>query len=362
MKKLIFIFKNMLHFFQSEKLLTLLILLGMIVCDVIFLVFGNTVWSDANYNAYEIYENNVVTFQFETLDIDAFLARTGDREEIFSVFFEHRTSGTENTSLTVAAYEPPLDISNPSMEIGQNLSGKPLEVVVNSDYAREDHAGSGLLSVEKGDVFHFLEDDWVCSGIARVSMAEHFDMLVNLADFKSHVQGTVTANFRYENGTSLVELQEFANSLKEEFHASAVTLPSKTVGVSFTEFLSDMSELLILLVIAVINDMFLYRFLLTKRYYTYGIYKLYGMDNGLTLLGLCVEMFLFLAFSYVVSVVLYWGGLLLLGRGGTVIQHLPEMVFAFIVVAVLNLFFFGITAAKLVRNSPVGLIRESVVS
>lgn len=141
-----------------------------------------------------------------------------------------------------------------------------------------------------------------------------------------------------------------------------MTLPAKTVGASFTEFLYEMSGMLVLLVIAIINDMFLYRFLLTKRYYTYGIYKLYGMDNGLTMLGLCVEMLLFLAFSYAFSVVLYWGGQLLLGRGGTVIQHLPEMAFAFIVVAVLNLFFFGITAAKLVRNSPAGLIRESVVS
>lgn len=361
MKNLIFIIKNIVHFFQSEKLLTLLILLGMIVCDVIFLVFGNTLWSDVESNAYEIYENNVVTFQFDTLDIDAFLARTGGREEITSVFFEHRTSGAGNAFLTVAAYEPVLDISRSTMEKGQNLSGKPLEVVVNDAYTRDRYL-SDLPLIKKGDVFRFLDDDWVCSGIIWVSAAEHFDMLINMADFKSHVQGAVTANFRYENGTSLVELREFADSLKEEFHASAVTLPAKTVGASFTEFLYEMSGMLVLLVIAIINDMFLYRFLLTKRYYTYGIYKLYGMDNGLTMLGLCVEMLLFLAFSYAFSVVLYWGGQLLLGRGGTVIQHLPEMAFAFIVVAVLNLFFFGITAAKLVRNSPAGLIRESVVS
>lgn len=107
--------------------------------------------------------------------------------------------------------------------------------------------------------------------------------------------------------------------------------------------------------------MFLYRFLLEKRMYVYGIFKLQGMDNCLTLTGLCAEMLIFLVIAFSFSLLLYLGGTAVWGKTSTVMQHAPEFWFSFIIISVINLFFFGLAAVKLIRSSPMELIRESVV-
>lgn len=362
MAKILFVLKNIIYFLKSEKILSVLILLGMAVCDTIFLVFGNVFWSDAKSNEYEIYKNNVVTLGIDALDIDRFLETTGSRDYVTSVFFRYTESDAENRSVTISAYHPSFDPDGQRIRLGHGLTGDSMECLVSDRYLRRD---SSTLSGSKiGKEFHFLDTDWTCAGITAPSMADDFDILINMADFKAFIknrENQITAGFRYENGTSLVEIHQFANRLKEEFHADFAAVPSGTAGVGFGEFFSDMSGMLLLLVIAVINYMFLYRFLLEKRMYVYGIFKLHGMDNRLTLIGLCVEMLIFLAAAFSFSLLLYFGGTALSGRMDTVMQHAPEFWFSFVIISVINLFFFGLAAVKLIRSSPVELIRESVV-
>lgn len=360
MAKVLFIFKNITYFFRSEKTLSLLILLGMVICDMIFLVFGNVFWSDAKSNAYEIYKNNVVTLGMDASDIDKFLEETGSRTYITSTFFRYTALDEENMPVTISAYYPSFDPNEQRIRLGHGLTGDSMECVVNDWYLRKK--SSSLSGNVIGSEFHFGDSIWTCMGIIAPSAADDFDILVSMEDFKEHAEHQITAGFRYENGTSLIEIQEFANRLKEEFHADFASVPSKTAGVGFGEFLSDMSGMLILLIISIINYMFLYRFLLEKRMYVYGIFKLQGMDNFLTLTGLCAEMLIFLVVSFAFSLLVYCGGTALLGQFGTVIQHAPEFWFSFLIISVINLFFFGLAAKKLICSSPIKLIKESVVS
>lgn len=362
MAKALFTFKNIIFFFKSEKMLSFLILLGMVVCDTIFLIFGNVFWSDAKSNEYEIYKNNVVTFRFDGLDIDGFLEMTESRDYITSTFFGCTETDGENMPVTVSAYSPAFDSDGRRIRLGHGLTGAGGECVVSERYLQRE--SSALPRSAIGRELHFLGTDWVCAGIIAPSTADDFDILINMADFKSHIknrESRITAGFRYENGASLVEVRQFAQYLETEFHAESAAVPSKTVGAGFGEFLSDMSGMLILLVIAIVNYMSLYRFLLEKRMYAYGIFKLQGMDNGLTLAGLCVEMLIFLTVGFAISLLLYLGGTALFGQAGTVVRHAPELWFSFVIISVINLFFFGLAAVKLTRSSPVELIRESVV-
>lgn len=362
MAKILFVIKNMIYFIKSEKILSVLILLGMVVCDTIFLVFGNVFWSDAKSNEYEIYKNNVVTLGIDALDIDRFLETTESQDYVTTVFFRYTESDAENLPVTISAYHPSFDPDGQRIRLGHGLTGNSTECVVSDQYLRRD--SSALSGSVIGREFRFLDTDWTCAGIIAPSMADDFDILINMADLKAHIknqENQITAGFRYEKGTSLVEIRQFADRLKEEFHADFAAVPSRTAGVGFGEFLSDMSGMLLLLVIAVINYMFLYRFLLQKRMYVYGIFKLHGMDNCLTLAGLCAEMLIFLAAAFSFSLLLYLGGTALFGQLGTVMQHAPEFWFSFVIISVINLFFFGLAAVKLIRSSPVELIRESVV-
>lgn len=359
MARLTFIFKNMTYFFKSEKILSVLILLGMIVCDTIFLIFGNIFWSDAKNNEYEIYKNNVVVLEINASDIESFLRTTGSRDYVTSAFFRYTEFDAENMPITISAYSPSFDPDGQRIRLGHGLTGAGMECMINNHYKSPEVIGpSGSII---GKELRFLDADWVCTGIIAPSMADNFDILINMADFKAHVKNQVIAGFRYKNGTSLVEIQTFANFLSKEFHAKFVTVPSRTAGTGFGEFLSDMSEMLVLMVIAVINYMFLYRFLLEKRMYAYGIFKLHGMCNCLLLVGLCAEMLIFLTAAFSVSLLFYFGGTALFGQIDTVTQHVPEFWFSFAIIGVINLFFFGLAAVKLIRSSPVELIRESVV-
>lgn len=386
MARILFVFKNILFFFRSEKILSLFILSGMIVCDTIFLVFGNILWSDAKSNEYEIYKNNVVTLEIDASGIDRFLELTEGRDYITSAFFRYAEYDEENHPITISAYSPSFDPEGKRIRLGHGLTGDSGECMVSDGYLQRKSAtlqgnaagqalhsstqagaaGQAPHSALPGDIIgaslRFLGADWVCTGIIAPSMADDFDILIDMAALKTHIgnqEKQVTSGFRYENGVSLVEIRKFANQLKEEFHADFAAVPSRTAGVGFGEFLSDISEMLVLLVIAVINYMFLYRFLLEKRMYAYGIFKLHGMDDRLTLAGLCAEMLIFLTASFAFSLLLYLGGTALFGRLGMVMEHVPEFYFSFVIVSVINLLFFGLAAVKVIRSSPVELIRES---
>lgn len=367
MARAVFVFKSILFFIRSEKMLSFLILLGMVMCDTVFLVFGNVFWSDAGSNAYEIYKNNVVTFSFDELDIDGFLEMAEEGDYITSAFFSFTGTDVEGHPVTVSAYSPPFDAAGQRIRLGHGLAGIAGECVVSDRYAkREAPALSGDII---GRELHFAGAGWSCAGLIAPGAADDFDILVNLEDFKACVQNQgnqvnqgnqITAGFRYENGASLVEVRRLAGLIGEEFHAGTVSVPSRTAGVGLGEFLSDMSEMLLLLVIAVINYMFLYRFLLEKRRYAYGIFKLQGMDNCLVLASLCAELLMFLAAAFAVSLLLYLGGTALFGQLGTVMQHAPEFWFSFVIIGAINLLFFGLAAFKLARSSPAELVRESV--
>lgn len=368
MARAVFVFKSILFFIRSEKMLSFLILLGMVLCDTVFLVFGNVFWSDSRSNEYEIYKNNVVTFRFDELDVDRFLEMAEEGDYITSAFFSFTGTDGEGHPVTVSAYSPPFDAAGQRIRLGHGLAGRTGECVVSDRYAQRE--GSALPGGIIGRELHFAGAGWSCVGLIAPGAADDFDILVNLADFKACVknqgnqasQGNqITAGFRYENGASLVEVRRLAGLIGEEFHAGTVSVPSRTAGVGLGEFLSGMSEMLILLVIAVINYMFLYRFLLEKRRYAYGIFKLQGMDNCLVLAGLCAELLMFLAAAFAVSLLLYLGGTALFGELGTVMQHAPEFWFSFVIISAINLFFFGLAAVKLARSSPAELVRESVV-
>ena len=124
MTKVIFIFKNIFHFFASDKILWCLILVGMIICDTIFFVFGNILWSDTKIKEYEIYENNVVTLSFDNLDIDKFLELTGNKDYITSTFFEYKILREDSSAITISAYDPSFDFSKNKVELGNGLSRK----------------------------------------------------------------------------------------------------------------------------------------------------------------------------------------------------------------------------------------------
>lgn len=361
MTKLYFIWKNIIYSFLTEKNLTLLILFGMMISDVIFFVFGNAFWSGARAEEYQAYRNNVVVFQFDSLDIEAFLKRTGSRDYITSTFFEHTVLDESGAPLKIAAYSPASGLLNAGIRLGSSLSGSPMEFAVNDSYIRA-HSGSALSALRPGDRFRILDGDWTLAGILSVSAADSFDILINLEDFRSRIREKITAGFRFRSGTSLLELQEFSDELRAEFQAVHVAAPSGPVRTGYGEFLSDMGGALLLLSAAVVNYMFLYRFLLTKRTYLYGIYKACGMSNFYTVCMLCAELSVMLVISYLPAMLLYSGGLFLAGRAGSPAEHGTEFVFAFFTVAALNLLFGGIAAAKLIRNSPVKLMKESVVT
>ena len=359
MAKIVFVFKTIKYFLRSEKTLSLLILLGMVMCDTIFLVFGNVFWSDIKSNEYEIYKNNVVTFQFDVLDIEMFLAMTENMDYITSTFFSYTEFVDKDHSVIISAYSPSFDATGERIRLGHALTGTNMECMVNSQYLqRENIVLSGSVIDSE---FRFLDTGWNCAGIIVPSMADNFDFLINIEDFKNHINNQVTAGFRYDNGTSLMQVHQFAGLLKEKFHADFMAVPSRTVHVGFVEFLSDMSEMLVLLVIAIVNYMFLYRFILRKRMYIYGIFRLQGMNNCLILMGLFVELLLFLVTAFAFSLLLYFGGIVLLGQMSAVILHGLEFLFSFVIIISINLLFFGLAVIKLVYNSPIKLIKESVV-
>lgn len=154
MKTVIFIFKNILHSLRSEKLLSLLLILGMVVCDTIFLVFGHTFWVDTKSSKYEMYTNNVVTFGFDELSIDDFLGTIMTKEFVTSVSFSH-TEYTETSAAVISAYYPEYDLNMAARLTGSLLSGNDNEFIINDDFS---FGGTSLITIgDEGEWFNINE-------------------------------------------------------------------------------------------------------------------------------------------------------------------------------------------------------------
>jgi len=331
-------------------------LVGMILCNLIFLAFGNVVWSDKKNFAYKTYESNVLYLSFPQLNVEELQRQVEEEEFITSILFEAMTDdGVKLASFTTD------EIPFGRIKAGHALSGRKDELIISEGFLERRR---DLLLPEFGIGGEIVlgGKSWECIAIAAFSKADAFDALIGIRDFQEHFSKDVTVSLRFRNGTPLSKIRNLSYELEDRFQAGLAVMPMKPSGFSITEFLLDVSDILVLLLIAIINYMFLFRFALLKRTYAYGIFKIHGMTNMETMVFLLAEMLMLIFFSFFVSLSAYLGVGCLLGKGEVIWDHHLEIFSAFFLILLLNLASFLCVIFRFVVWPPVRLMRESVVN
>ena len=150
---------------------------------------------------------------------------------ITSVSFSH-IDYSETSTTVVSAYFPEFDINMAGRLTGAHLSGKDNEFLINDDYLDNNRFSDEPL-VKIGDSLTFAEKERICVGIISTGTADRFDFLINIDDFKNSINNGITAVFRFKDGTSVLEIKDFANEISAMLppsFAAASTL-SKCSGI-----------------------------------------------------------------------------------------------------------------------------------
>lgn len=208
--------------------------------------------------------------------------------------------------------------------------------------------------IAQGDKIRIAGKDFV--NVAEIAGSEGH--IVTIEDFielyKESGSGGITFSYVYEKG--------FTEEQKQEIEALIRTVkkPEKVYevdhSIQFLDFTEMAREELLGLIIASLNALFLYVYLLKKRIPVYTVLKLQGLTNG-RLRGMLLAEFLFVYLvACLLSAAAYGSFARIVGRQMVFFKEV--YLYSVACVFVINLVLFSLVTWKLVRKQPYELYQE----
>lgn len=323
------------------------------MCNIVFLIFGNVYYSDKKSIEYEINQRNRVEFDFNNKpDLNNIVNDLSEYEQIKNILI----STEDEKQVKIAAYIS--DLTNePEMHGGEFFSKTNIENADNVFTISDMSCNEYILqsNIKIGDYFNIKNSVLKCIGTIS---SNEYDILIPFRTFTKHNFEKVKVEFIFRNGASLLDIENINNNITNKYSPTSVLRPNNSIGFNVWDFLSDMSDILILLIISIINYLFIYKFLLSKRLLIYSIFKLCGLSKRKIMFMLLFELVFFFIISTVISFIIYILYLLVVNEMRLFTSLLYEVGISFIVNLILNLFMFMSTLIKVTSKSTIELKRE----
>ena len=208
--------------------------------------------------------------------------------------------------------------------------------------------------IAQGEKIQIAEKNFV--NVAEIAGSEGH--IVTIEDFVNLYRvsgsGGITLSYVYEKGFTEEQKQETETLIQ------SIRKPEKSYeadhSVGFSSFIETARENLLGLIIASLNALFLYAYLLKKRIPVYTILKLQGLTNG-KLRGMLLLEFLFVYLAAcLLSAVTYGIFAISMGRQMTFFEEV--YLYSVVCIFVINLILFFLMTWKLVRRQPYELYQN----
>lgn len=335
------------------------IIIGIIISNTLFMVFGDLYFHNRSELVEQQFITNRITFVFNSkpdyLSLDSEINKSDIDDIIYSCLRQN-----ENGMTRVVAYS-----SGDNLYKSRFMSGGIDEeintgtFVCSLEYVMmlENEQGIKLKTGTKINV-----DDIVleCVGIY---LSDDFDILINKNDlFKIEDAVKFTYSYVLNEKTNITVIESLNQYIKDKFNPVFITYPEETRTFTMWGLLSELGPNLLLVLIAMINVLFIYSFLVRKRFYAYSILKLCGLTAKKTTMFLLCESEILFLISFVLSMPIYLLLSPLISGYDIVYSTLfYQFVYSFVILQIFNIIIFYLSTIKISKKNPIELLRESVV-
>lgn len=345
---------------RSKPVIYLLILIGMLISNTLLLIFGDLYFRSSSELLDQEFITNRVSFVFYSKpDFAALSSKVKGMSSVYNTIYSCQRQN-ENGITKISAYhngENLLKSRFLSGGIDENVDEG--NFICSSEYAMKIENEKQTI-IKVGTKINIDNKELICSGIY---LTNDFDILISANDM-CKIEKALQYSFTYvfSNNASIRELNQLNADIQDEFKPAFSSYPQSTHSFTLWGLLAELGPNVLLVLIAVVNYMFIYVFLIKKRFYSYSILKFCGLSAAKTRLILFLESECLFIISYLISIPVY---LLIspLISGSSIIYSVLsyQLVFSFLIMQVFNLIVSLLVTANVVRKNPIELLRESVV-
>lgn len=342
---------------------------GMVICLCLLINFADRFFSfDNGYGtvtdkeAME-YLNNRIYFTFSNIDkVDDIVEQLKQISGIDAVYLQGNVGqaiqcGTklplikENELVTGSI---PKQLSNGQIITSYTLlfdrmpTNEAGEIITTTEEDTESLIGKEYLGV--GEKFQIGSNTY--TNVAEMNDPEGH--IVTLDDFihlyKECGQGGIDLFYVYKDGFTEAQKKDVESLVTSIKKPETIQPGIGHEEIDFSFFLETIRDLILGLIIASLNSLFLYAYLLEKRIQVYTILKLQGLTNFM-LRGMLFLEFLFLYIISCVSSIIIYGIYSIICRNPW--YHTEQIcLYCFGIVFIINIFLFLIFTWKLVKRQP----------
>lgn len=342
-----FTFKFMKSMFQENKKEVLFVLLGMVLCVFVVLNFTDSALG-TDYSEEELaYENNRVTFTFSDIQ---------NLEPVMNAIAEE--DGVQNVLVDAACM---IEMNEFIIQSGVKLPRIDEDAVFNGEIPKKLAAGEALIStrdaqgpgsfIAVGDTCALGDYDF--TNVAQIGYSD-ISVIIGMEDFiklcNEYGHELLEVTYIYEDGFTGEQKKKLETLVADMKKIDEIREAEKISGIDWAVYIGTIKDLILGMIIAVLNDMFLYAYILNSRIPAYSVLKLQGVSNRNLRRMLFAELIVLYIIAYVMAGGLY--AFIGLVTGNLFYNTAQIYVYTFVSILALNIVLFSMFIRKLIKAQP----------
>lgn len=375
-----FLCKLSLKMITDWKKEILLVMMGIIISSCAVIKFTDNLTNFTRYyydvkgtEEERIFHENRVHFTFQDSDkLDEILDKLIKQQGVKNIILKGNFQITSGYDFPVAFYYSTPILTEYDNSIGTTPDQVKDGTIVLSYGALADLGGAGNNTGNVGEInetynengenkiyksFYTRNEKFPMGSKSYQVTAENFifqENLISLNDFMAlDTTGKVDdleLIYIYDNNFTRDQMIHAENVIRtiKPWNDSYKEQPKNTLEIS--DYIDLMSDLIIGVVLAVLNALFIYQSLLKRRIYSYSVLKLLGLKNIRLQFMILLEMIIVFSVSFIIAMILFFSYCCLTGE---LIYNLRYSGgYSFLLLLVIYTMLSLIMTQKLVRQHP----------
>lgn len=347
---------------KTDRIAFYFIFIGMVISSSIFLVFNSFYWEGLYVdNTNSSYSNRIdFIFNIEDNANKALMYLFNETDIVNNVYIEEDIN-IDNIQETfiVATYIP--EFTNVKKEIiwgryfsDDEINNRESVFVYGSGFLDKLNIYSDSSIINKKTEINGIQ----FSAIGKIKSYK-FDILLSYDTFIKTGLESKKIGYEYDKNTDIRKIEELNSEIIDRYLPISIIRP-ENLNNNIAPYVEKMKQIWMVMLFAVFNYFFIYKFIQLKRLYSYSVCKLCGITTTKLFITLLIEITILIVASFVISMVFQICSFPL-SQNVREPNFIIEFLYAFVMIFLLNIVVSIPSIINIVKKSPIQLEKESQV-